>query len=321
MNRVAQCIKMLLILRSRGKASTRELADFLETNPRNIREYRRELEEAGYTIQEIRGRNGGYSLSYGDILALPPISAQEEKVLTEGIDYIASQTGFVNKEKFVSVVSRLVYAASNKTEARKGALSYRASPSKDLSREEKDMLETAQKAIEDGVSIVLNYQGRDKDHPSKVTVDPYKIIYIEESFYLIGWSHTARDYRNYRFSSYRMLSVEPTGKKFLPDSNFRLESYIGSTSAFKGRVFIYQVEVQESHTRLFEEMYWGSDWKKLAAKDGWQSYSFCSDSEHYVFENLFKLGNHVRLRQPEHAVAAYRQKIAEIAGVYQGESV
>ena len=42
--------------------NTFELAKELETNPRNIREFKKELVTAGYNIQEVKGRYGGYYL-------------------------------------------------------------------------------------------------------------------------------------------------------------------------------------------------------------------------------------------------------------------
>lgn len=63
MNRAALCIKMLKILKSRDIVSTAELAELLKTNPRNIREFRKELEAAGYHIEEKRGR-------YGDTISM-----------------------------------------------------------------------------------------------------------------------------------------------------------------------------------------------------------------------------------------------------------
>ena len=59
MNRTGLTIKMLTLLKARGKMSTKELAEELETNPRNIREFRKELELAGYVVEETRGRYGG----------------------------------------------------------------------------------------------------------------------------------------------------------------------------------------------------------------------------------------------------------------------
>ena len=46
MGKSANCIRMLLLLKARGFLTKEELAQLLETNIRNISEYRKELEEA-----------------------------------------------------------------------------------------------------------------------------------------------------------------------------------------------------------------------------------------------------------------------------------
>ena len=62
MGKSAMCIQMLQILNSGRVYKASELADLLETNPRNIIEYKKELEEAGYYIISIPGKFGGYQL-------------------------------------------------------------------------------------------------------------------------------------------------------------------------------------------------------------------------------------------------------------------
>ena len=56
MKRCAACIRMLQLLRSRGFMTREELARELDTNVRNILEYRKELEEAGYVIEGTTGK-------------------------------------------------------------------------------------------------------------------------------------------------------------------------------------------------------------------------------------------------------------------------
>ena len=62
MNRTALCIRMLALLKVRGRMRIDEIAEALETNPRNVREFRKELEIAGYPIIQTTGRYGGYQL-------------------------------------------------------------------------------------------------------------------------------------------------------------------------------------------------------------------------------------------------------------------
>lgn len=63
MNRTNLCIRMLQLLKARGKMNTTQLADALEVNPRNIREFKKELVLAGYNVEEVKGRYGGYILN------------------------------------------------------------------------------------------------------------------------------------------------------------------------------------------------------------------------------------------------------------------
>ncbi|MCF0106080.1 MAG: Rrf2 family transcriptional regulator [Holdemanella sp.] len=64
MNRTAKCIEMLVYLSedTENYRKAKDVADYLNTNPRNIREFKRELESAGFGIEEKKGRYGGYRL-------------------------------------------------------------------------------------------------------------------------------------------------------------------------------------------------------------------------------------------------------------------
>ena len=62
MGKAGMCIAMLQILNTGKVYKVSELAELLETNPRNIIEYKKELEEFGYYIENIPGRYGGYRL-------------------------------------------------------------------------------------------------------------------------------------------------------------------------------------------------------------------------------------------------------------------
>ncbi len=69
MGKTSNCLKMLQILSSGRVYKGQELADILETNVRNIAEYRTELEMAGYYIEGIPGKYGGYIFAGAD---MPP---------------------------------------------------------------------------------------------------------------------------------------------------------------------------------------------------------------------------------------------------------
>ena len=64
MSKTSQCIELLRILYSRKQpVNIAELAGELETNPRNIPEYVKELRLIGFDIEPVHGRYGGYILN------------------------------------------------------------------------------------------------------------------------------------------------------------------------------------------------------------------------------------------------------------------
>ena len=91
MNRCALTIRMLMILRARGTkypVSTRVLAQELETNPRNIREFKKELVTAGFNIVEKKGPYGGYMLDEEQLMPVTRLTEEEMAALEEGISFM-----------------------------------------------------------------------------------------------------------------------------------------------------------------------------------------------------------------------------------------
>ena len=85
MSKTSLCIRMLGILYSRDIVSVSELADLLETNPRNIPEYKKELEAAGYYIESYPGRYGGYSLEKSMLFPTVRLTEKEKDGLMADI--------------------------------------------------------------------------------------------------------------------------------------------------------------------------------------------------------------------------------------------
>ena len=103
MNRTNLCIRMLQLLKARGKMNTTQLATELEVNPRNIREFKKELVLAGYNVEEVKGRYGGYILN--DEYDLPvTIFSDEQKdtkktAITLGILSVNTASKKINLRK------------------------------------------------------------------------------------------------------------------------------------------------------------------------------------------------------------------------------
>lgn len=90
MNRTALAIRMLMILKTRKYIKKSELAEILETNPRNIIELKKELETAGYIIEVTNGPFGGYSLIDSTLLPLASLNEEERRAVLIAAPFLLS---------------------------------------------------------------------------------------------------------------------------------------------------------------------------------------------------------------------------------------
>ena len=117
MNRTALCLRMLQILNARGFVMRKDLARMLETNTRNIPEFKKELELAGYTIEVSRGRYGGYRLRQPLAISSLPLEQAEMKAVDEAVAYLESRSDYLYFKDFERAYEKIkVQDSSSKKE-------------------------------------------------------------------------------------------------------------------------------------------------------------------------------------------------------------
>lgn len=314
MNRTSLCIRMLLILKAnatkQSPINSKELAQALEVNPRNIREYKRELITAGYNIQEIKGRYGGYYLDETSIFPALRLDKQEEQALLEAKHFIQTQQ-FEKKSCFNSAVNKVLNSSRDMNLI---FPIYMDDPNIQMSKKELSMLHTVQDALEMNHSIELTYQAKRQQASETYLVDPYELIHYHDAYYVLGYNHTRQDYRMYRFSSERMKKVVCSEKRFTRDVDFHVEAHIGKNSLIKGEFYRVTVWVSPAILRLFKEAYWGLDFREEEEN----IYSFLVEDLYLLYRQLFSFGKDIRILSPEQIVNEYQERLVSTLRNYQG---
>lgn len=314
MNRTSLCIRMLLILKAnatkQNPINSKELAQALEVNPRNIREYKRELITAGYNIQEIKGRYGGYYLDETSIFPALRLDKQEEQALLEAKHFIQTQQ-FEKKSNFNSAVNKVLNSSRDMNLI---FPIYMDDPNIQMSKKELSMLHTVQDALEMNRSIELTYQAKRQQASETYLVDPYELIHYHDAYYVLGYNHTRQDYRMYRFSSERMKKVVCSEKRFTRDVDFHVEAHIGKNSLIKGEFYRVTVWVSPAILRLFKEAYWGLDLREEEEN----IYSFLVEDLYLLYRQLFSFGKDIRILSPEQIVNEYQERLVSTLRNYQG---
>lgn len=266
MNRTNLCIRMLQLLKARGKMNTNQLAALLEVNPRNIREFKKELVLAGYNIEEVKGRYGGYVLNDQYDLPVYIFSDEQKDALIQSYQFMRTQKDFKPLQLYCDAMDKII--CSSKISSN-DSLHYVSNADLTLDDSVSHMIDKTQQAIQQGLCILLSYQSLQDEKPKEFEVEPYEIIHYHRSYYLIGFSLLRKDYRMYRFSNQRMFKCELSKRHFIRDNHFRLSNYIGEHSLIPLDLKQIQVRVyhKENGLRLFKEKYWGNQLQIVNKKE------------------------------------------------------
>ncbi len=230
MNRSAMCIRMLQMLKSRGMMTKEELALELHTNLRNISEYRKELESAGYRILWTTGKYGGYLLQ--DSVLLPPLglSEAEKASLRELQTYLHSHRDFVGTQSVNGVIDRML---SNTRLNNEPLGLYIEQEQGLLSDQLHQYIDTIKHAIKNCICVELKYRSiRDKKVKTFI-IHPYELIHYKGAYYCIAYSIKAKDYRTYKFSEERMKHCALKENHFNRDRDFELSDHVGTVGLIK----------------------------------------------------------------------------------------
>ena len=111
MGKAAACIRMLQILNTGRIYQVSELAKLLDTNPRNIIEYKKELDEisedAGFYIESIPGKYGGYKLVGNVVFPTIKLTPEDKDCLVNLFNYALAKDDYINKNGCVKTMSKV----------------------------------------------------------------------------------------------------------------------------------------------------------------------------------------------------------------------
>lgn len=211
MSKVSLSIKMLEVLYSRDIVSISELAEILETNPRNIPEYKKELEAAGYCIESFPGRYGGYSLVKNSLFPVVRLTDKEKEGLIAGYEYLRERKDFMHISDYTDAFAK-VSAAAIKWNSAHAEIS--VIPRFPLAMPQ-DELQKRYCVINDCIleKIVLRIEYRSNDNIIRQRrIHPYKLYMYNNSWFVLAFCEMANEMRYFKLN--RIIAYQKESKKF-----------------------------------------------------------------------------------------------------------
>ena len=216
MSKTSSCIKMLQILNTGNIYKISELANLLETNPRNILEYKKEIEDSGYSIVSIPGRYGGYKLENTSIFPSILLTEKEKDALMEAYQMNRPQNIFPHQKEYELAMGKILSSIIHSNDSEEFVFIDHF-PSA-LSKEEINKRYLfVQEAISKREVIRMSFLSNDNVIRER-NVQPMYLFSWGGSWYLIGYCELAKDYRYFKLC--RISNYASTGRKFVYDTFF-----------------------------------------------------------------------------------------------------
>lgn len=313
MNRCAMCIRMLQMLKSRGTMTKEELAKELHTNLRNISEYRKELESAGYHILWTTGKYGGYTLQENALLPALGLSEMEKESLQELQTYLHSHRDFLGTPIVNGVIDRMF----SNTRLNNELHGFYIEPEQGIISDRLfQYIHTVKHAIKNHLCVNLKYRSMQDSKAKAFVIHPYELIHYKGAYYCIAYSIKAKDYRTYKFSEERMKDCVLCDNHFNRDPDFELSDHIGTVGLIKQEMISIEFLAYEEAAIYMAERHVG-----LNPHFSWESpsilrYQTSFEGKKEALSFLLSLGAKAQLLAPAELKQELMAEVRKMSGIY-----
>jgi predicted DNA-binding transcriptional regulator YafY len=224
MNRTDRLLAIVLELQAHGSRRAEDLAATFEVSRRTVYRDVQALCEAGVPVVAEPGR--GYSLPAGYFLPPLRFSADEALMLILGADVMAQSFDAEYRAAAESAARKIAGALPEERRAEVQALrsSLELIEAAGISARAAEALRLLRRAVVRGQRVRLSYTSRyGAGGPGEATsrlADPYGLVRIGGSWYLVAHCHLRGDIRNFRLD--RIAGLELTDARFERPPGFTL---------------------------------------------------------------------------------------------------
>ena len=306
MGKAAMCIRMLQVLNTGRVYKISELADLLETNPRNIIEYKRELNEVatdcGYEfyIENVKGRYGGYKLNGHALLPSLALTTNEKDSLMTALNYLVARNDFMAKNEYQHAMGKIISSIILRDiEKEESIFVINRFP---LSMSEKDIeyrYRLIKEAIKQKKKIKFTYLSL-KNVVTERLFDPYEIFMYNNSYYVIGWLCSGDHVGIRWFKINRIENIEMTKDKYTIWKYYNKSDYIDEYG-FKSNGEWYHVEfvAHGAYAALCKERIYGKNQVVEVIDDNSTKVSVDMQNQENIRVFVLGFGNNIDIIEPE----------------------
>ncbi|WP_339837478.1 YafY family protein [Paenibacillus sp. FSL R7-0272] len=201
-------LAILWMLNSGEKLTAKQISEKLEVNIRTVYRYIDALCSSGVPIISDAGHHGGYSL-LNHFIRSPLLFDMEEKKTLLHAAVFAKEAGYPLTETLENATAKLkMYSNEQQESALNQQLSGFEVINRMVSPSSQLVLADLEHAVEQGISVEIDYRTNHEEKPKNRMIDPYGIVYWNNKWYTIAFCHRRNEIRSFRVD--RILIIKRT---------------------------------------------------------------------------------------------------------------
>ncbi|MCG2179487.1 helix-turn-helix transcriptional regulator [Staphylococcus epidermidis] len=226
MAKLDNILAILWMLSSDKKITAKQISNKLEMNVRTVYRYMDTLSKSGVPIISDTGHNGGYTL-LNNFIEAPLFFNSEEKIALGHAANFAEEAGYYGGKFLNSAITKLRNCSNLEQviEIEKHMASLEVINQNNIDTINSH-LKTLERCVVDRISIIISYRKNGDNISKDRQVNPYRIIYWKNKWYLIAFCHLRNDVRTFRVD--RIVSFTLTDETFDQLDGFTVESYFAN---------------------------------------------------------------------------------------------
>ena len=313
MNKAAACIKLLEVLNTKTYMSRNELAELINTNPRNINEYIKEIQMLGYQIETTRGIYGGYRLSSNGLFPVLNLTDSEKEVIQRAIVFLRGQPDYLEQNDFVRVMGKVLTTiySSSAIEPIKMIDRFPLNMPKDELLERYNALNEAMNSYNKCEIEYLSSSNKIRKH----IIHPYKLYIYNGSWFVLAWNETINDFGYFKIN--RIEKIIKLRDYFTIVKTYKESNYLDEYGMKNhGEYYSIKLKLRDLYTMLIERTY-GKNQKVTKLDDEYSILECDMQNKDMILSFVLGFGDKCEVLEPEWLITDVKHELIKIAKLYQ----
>ncbi len=301
--KIDRLLSITTILLNRGTVTARELAERFGVSLRTIYRDIDALSEAGIPVYTSQGVSGGISILEDYTLGRLPVSDQEKDGILLALQALTA-TRFPEADRALEKLSALFRNAHTDWVS----VNFSAYG---ISAKEREKFETIRKCILEARLLSFDYTSG-KGEVSQRTVEPVKLWFWGEAWYVWAFCRTKDAYRTFKVS--RMKNPKTGQEQFLPRRDVSFEEYVATLSDTRPQVWLKMKIFPRARYRCYDLFDFG---QIKPNEDGTLQVEACLPESEWLYGMLLSFGCDLEVLEPRHIREILAERMREALQFYE----